>query len=279
MQANELCYKHIQRKMLKRKSFLVVTGAFVFIGTTYVSYALTAKPKVTYEADLPTNPNERTKAIYNSVAKKYDSSVGLDETLIGVSRLRSRVIKDYVTGPHVLEVASGTGRNFEHFWDNKQKFESITCTDFSKDMLQEAFDKYHARKTRGRITTDKFTFKIVDAHAMSKALPNDFYDTVLDTYGLCSFQDPQRVVREMVNVCSPTGQLVFLEHGKSSKYGIVNNYLDKHADSHHSKWGCWWNRDIEKILTQDCADVINVKELKRYQLGTCYLVIAKPIKK
>jgi methyltransferase OMS1 len=265
--------------MLKRKSFLIVSGAFIFLGSTYISYALTNKPKVApLDPNFPQDPNEQTRAIYDSIAKKYDSSVGWDETLIGLTRIRAKIIRNYVHGPNVLEVASGTGRNFDDFWENKHKYESVTCTDYSHEMLQEAYNKYYTRKQRGKIQQDKFTFKVVDAHALSQSLPQDYFNTVIDTYGLCSFEDPQRVVREMSHVCAPDGTLLFLEHGKSAKYSFVNNYLDKHAHSHHSKWGCWWNRDIEKIL-RDCNDVIDVNEIKRYHLGTCYLVLAKPLKK
>lgn len=262
--------------MLKRKSFLIVSGAFIFLSSSYVSLTLNQKPIVKEDRTLPSDPNDKTRAIYDSIAKKYDSRIRFDEYLIGVTKLRRNIINKYVHGPNVLEVASGTGRNFDYFWENKNKYETVTCTDYSREMLQEAFNKYDSRRKRSQTSKDQFSFKVVDAHALGQYLPNDHFDTVIDTYGLCSFNDPKQVVREMAHVCAPDGTLIFLEHGKS-KFQWLTNYLDKYAHVHHSKWGCWWNRDIEKIL-RDCSDILDIKEIKRYQFGTCYCVIAKPIK-
>ena len=58
---------------------------------------------------------------------------------------------------------------------------------------------------------------------------------MIDTYGLCSFQNPQQVVREMSRVCAEDGTLVFLEHGKSVNWQFLTNYLNKHAQDHYDK--------------------------------------------
>ena len=41
------------------------------------------------------------------------------------------------------------------------------------------------------------------------------FDTVVDTFGLCSYEDPIAALREMRRVCQPGGQVLLLEHGRS----------------------------------------------------------------
>ncbi|KAL0491231.1 hypothetical protein AKO1_009980, partial [Acrasis kona] len=257
------------------KGVLFAGGLFLFGSATYASLLLNAKQKPTNQ---PTNnviqsTNDGTKAIYNSIARKYDSEVNLDERLIGITKLRRETISEFVKGPNVLEIATGTGRNFDVFWNNREKYNTVTCTDYSKEMLQEAFEKYDRKKD----VKKQFLYKVVDAHEVSKHLPNDHFDTVIDTYGLCSFHDPKQVVTEMSRLCKENGRLIFIEHGRSSKWNFMSKLLDQSAPSHYEKWGCWWNKDILKIF-EDCSDVMTIERVDTYQFGTCYRVIAKPKK-
>ena len=40
-----------------------------------------------------------------------------------------------------------------------------------------------------------------------------------------------------------------LQHGRGT-WSFINSMLDKDAQKHHDKWGCWWNRDILGLLEQ-----------------------------
>jgi methyltransferase OMS1, mitochondrial len=48
-------------------------------------------------------------------------------------------------------------------------------------------------------------------------------------------------------VLRPGGQLLLLEHGRSS-WDFINALLDRDAPQHYQKWGCWWNRDISQLV-------------------------------
>lgn len=75
-----------------------------------------------------------------------------------------------------------------------------------------------------------------------------YYDTVLQNFGLCSVADPHRLLANMAAVVRPdSGRIYLLEHGRGS-YGWLNSLLDKFASGHFRKYGCWWNRDIEAIV-------------------------------
>ena len=61
-----------------------------------------------------------------------------------------------------------------------------------------------------------------------------------------------------------SGKIYLLEHGRS-EWDWVSNILDKHADPHAKRWGCYWNRDILAIVREAGLEIESVA---RYHLGT-----------
>jgi methyltransferase OMS1 len=113
----------------------------------------------------------------------------------------------------------------------------------------------------------------------SPGTTNAKYDTIIQTFGLCSVSDPGRVLSKMAEVVKPgSGRVILLEHGRSS-YSLVNSLLDKHATNHFMKYGCWWNRDIEGIIRQAVSNIpeLQIVRLERpsLQLGTVLVVELK----
>lgn len=99
------------------------------------------------------------------------------------------------------------------------------------------------------------------------------YDTIIQTFGLCSVADPVTVLCNLASAVKPeTGRIVLLEHGKGW-YGIVNGLLDKNAGKHFEKYGCWWNRDIEALVDEAVQktpglEVVKVTRPNVLQMGT-----------
>ena len=87
-----------------------------------------------------------------------------------------------------------------------------------------------------------------DGQPLSK-FPTASFDTVVDSFGLCSHEDPVQVLQEASRVCKPNGRILLLEHGRAH-YDFLNARLDSSAEAHHQKWGCYWNRDINAIIKQ-----------------------------
>ncbi|GAP91284.1 putative ubiquinone menaquinone biosynthesis-related protein [Rosellinia necatrix] len=93
----------------------------------------------------------------------------------------------------------------------------------------------------------------------------DKYDTIVQTFGLCSVRDPVSLVSLMASSLRPgTGRILLLEHGRSV-WDLVNGLLDRGARGHHERFGCWWNRDIEAIVSEAARQVpgLEIVRLRR----------------
>jgi methyltransferase OMS1, mitochondrial len=106
------------------------------------------------------------------------------------------------------------------------------------------------------------------------------YDTIIQTFGLCSVADPGRLLANMAAKVQPdTGRIILLEHGRGL-WDWMNNRLDKSAPKHFQKFGCWWNRDIEKLVREAEQTVpgLEVVKLERplwFQWGTTMMIELK----
>ena len=134
----------------------------------------------------------------------------------------------------------------------------------------------------------------VVADAAKTPFRDGSFDTVVDTFGLCSFEDPVAALREMGRVCrrrSPSrrsvggggddawggegdgGRIFLLEHGRSQTHGWLSNILDHFATPHAERWGCYWNRDIVGAV-RDAG--LEIEECRTFHLGTTYYIVARP---
>lgn len=68
------------------------------------------------------------------------------------------------------------------------------------------------------------------------------------------------------------GKILLLEHGRST-LGFVNDYLDEIAKEHADRYGCWWNKDIEKVVS---ASGLVVESMNRSAFGTVYEYVLRP---
>ena len=146
---------------------------------------------------------------------------------------------------------------------------------FGKNGKNEKLEKRENVANKTRMLADA---RVSDAAASPFA--SDSFDAVVDTFGLCSFEDPVAALREMSRVCrkgrgekdAPPGKIYLLEHGRSD-WAWLSNILDRHADPHAKRWGCYWNRDILAIVREAGLEVQSVA---RYHLGTTYVIVAAP---
>jgi ubiquinone/menaquinone biosynthesis C-methylase UbiE len=102
----------------------------------------------------------------------------------------------------VLEVGAGGGLNLNYY--DAKKVKTIVGLDSSAELLGAAEEK---AKTVG------ISFEPMLADAEDIPLENNSVDSVLVTYTLCSIADVRRALTELRRVLTPTGHLVFCEHG------------------------------------------------------------------
>ena len=180
----------------------------------------------------------------------------------------------------MLEVSAGTGRNAD-FYDLK-RCKSLTFVDLSDPMMQvarEKFQKSHPEYSRAVTPRTPVTFLTQSA---LDPLPEDVtkevkreggYDTILQTMGLCSTPQPATLLMHLGMLAHPErGRILLLEHGRSH-YEWLNDILDKTAAERANKQGCWWNRDIGRIVEESG---LVVEKVTRKHFGTLWIVEARP---
>jgi methyltransferase OMS1 len=202
---------------------------------------------------------------YQRIAEAYDEEISREEAAMGMNLLRRALLYFHAAG-NVLEVGAGTGRNLSYY---PAGVNEITLTDVSDQMLLQA------RKKVKQLKEDKSRFKlfVADALNMTEYYKEDAFDTVVDTFGLCSFDDPVEVLRELQRVCKPGGKILLLEHGRSKTFEGLNNYLDRNAERHAKNWGCVFNRDIDKLIEESG---LKIEKLHRWHFGTTYYIVCRP---
>ncbi|EKJ75180.1 hypothetical protein NXS19_005172 [Fusarium pseudograminearum] len=281
-------------------------GFYIF-GTAAASFKATPCSGACEHA----TPTGRPPALDGDNAEQFDKELTLPEWWMGITKLRKR-LAEHADG-HVLELAMGTGRNLEYFnWEPLNKrvegklskvgskmprgVLSFTGLDISVDMLDVARKRLvktvppmetsapivrastMADHTGGQLSylNDQLRLIHSDAHhpIPGPATPaTTKYDTVIQTFGLCSVSDPVAVVNNLAKVVKPgSGRIILLEHGKGW-YGIVNGLLDQNAGKHFEKYGCWWNRDIEGLVEEATSktpglEIVKVERPNILQMGT-----------
>jgi len=197
---------------------------------------------------------------------------------MGIKKLRKKLAAK--AKGDVLEVSVGTGRNLEGYigFGTKDKkgtsLKSFTALDKSAEMLEVAHEKFS--KLYPGIIGVRWVIGDACVEGAIPAPPRNSdersgnleggkYDTVVQTMGLCSVQDPVALLRNLGNVVKEEeGRILLLEHGRG-RWEWLNGVLDKFAEGHAREFGCWWNRDLGAVVRESGLEVV---EVKRWHGGT-----------
>ena len=246
--------------------------------------------------------NPQRNEQYSKVATCYDDAIGRDEFYTGINLIRRLLLYWYAKGT-VLEVGAGTGRNIPYY--KHPNVQRVVLVDSCYEMLEQARDKVMMMRTKNK-KGPHYAFVQADSAQLDQ-LPDHAFDTVIDTFGLCSYDDPVAVIREMIRKCKrkdENGVLIFIEHGRSKSWNFITRHLDKHAEQHAANWGCVWNRDLDDILqtvtTSTTTDTnqnntnmntttgsnvtisssslpsMELVHLHTFHFGTTYVIVARP---
>ena len=116
----------------------------------------------------------------------------------------------------VLEVGAGTGLQAPFYAANSD-IKEVTFVDASRGML----DGLRAKLSNAPLP---FKTEVVEADAARLPLSTGAYDCVVDTFGLCVYDEPVAVLRELGRVVKPAGRILLLENARPSN-ALLGAYL------------------------------------------------------
>jgi len=271
--------------VVARRAGIVLAGGGVYAGASGLAYLYFTAGREDEEdtkrqlsgsngngnncCSFVTNPDRVEK--FDELAAKYDFLINNDERFMMMNLLRKSLLYWHATGT-VLEMAAGTGRNCSYY--PASTVDRVILTDTSMPMLQQARRKVHELQHDKDDAKPKFAILQADGNA-ALDFPEDSFDTVVDTFGLCSFENPVAALQQMERVCKPNGKILLLEHGRSKTWQWISEYLDKTAERHAKNWGCVYNRDLDQII-KDSG--LQLEILHTWHFGTTYYMVCRPNK-
>ncbi len=267
---------------------MTILGVSVLAMSTYCGYLYTSYRREVAQAQSMAVPEDVSDR-YNHTAGTFDADVEMSEKLMRLGAKRRELVQR--ARGDVLEVSCGTGRNIEYYElgekrtvDEKGRAgvrgcRSVTFVDLSPEMVaitRKKFERLHP----GFAGTGRVEFRAQDARDVSPPRPHaqgqgqgGYYDTIVQTMGLCSMPDPAGALKHLGTITEPQqGRILLIEHGRSH-YDWLNRVLDNLAPAHADRHGCWWNRDIGQIIHDSGLEVV---EEQRWHFGTTWRYVLRP---
>lgn len=206
-----------------------------------------------------------TTPVYDRLAREYDDKIWMEEITSYIWYMRRKLMKN-VRGD-ALEVSCGTGRNLKYL--NPKKVTSITFLDTSLPMLEVTQEKF--AKKFSKYDNVQFVQGRAENLVELTSKSHQKFDTVYESFGLCSHEDPSEALDNMKKLVRPGGRIVLLEHGRGY-FESMNDRMDRQAATRAEEWGCRWNLDIGNIVEKSGLEI---EDQTRYHFGTIYFYVLK----
>jgi ubiquinone/menaquinone biosynthesis C-methylase UbiE/predicted ester cyclase len=207
------------------------------------------------ECAIRPSETDRIRTIFDKQAPKYDKSMsGFERWLFAGNR---EWVGERVEGD-VLDLAAGTARNLPYFPAGAR----LTGIELSPEMA-----------ALGRARADDLgrEFEMVVGDATALPFPDESFDTVVCTYGLCTIPDDAAAVREAKRVLRPGGRILLAEHVRSPN--SVLRTIQRIAEPFAHRFG--GDHLLREPLEHLEAEGFEVEELKRQKAGWVELVSAR----
>lgn len=199
----------------------------------------------------------RIQRIYDDRAPAYDRSLGIVERLL-LGSLRQEF--GALLQGETLEVAVGSGLNLPFY---TSRITAATGVDLSEGMLEIA---------RERAASLGIPIALQQADAASLPFSDRSFDTVAISLALCTIPDPAQAFRELARVCRPNGQIVLLEHVRSTSAPLA--FLQRLLSPCNERAvGCHLDRDTLGLAISMGLTPLSVI---RRRAGIAILAVLKP---
>lgn len=178
------------------------------------------------------------------MARLYDPFLWAGEAA-GMRRRRAELLTS--ARGCVVEIGAGTGLNLQHY---PEAVTELVLTEPEPGMRRKIA---RCLKRQGRPA------RIVDAPADCLPLADASVDTVVSTLVLCTVPDAEAALHEIARVLRPGGQVLFIEHVRSSS-GRLAAWQDRLVRPWRSfGGGCVCNRPTLQLM-RACGYTVDVQE-------------------
>jgi ubiquinone/menaquinone biosynthesis C-methylase UbiE/predicted ester cyclase len=207
------------------------------------------------ECPVPPSETERIRQIFDKQAPKYDKSMSRFERWLFAGN-REWVCRR--AEGEVLELAAGTARNLPFYSPDVK----LTGVELSPEMAELG-------RARAEDLGHHIEMKVGDAEALD--FPDEFFDTVVCTYGLCTIPDDAAAIREANRVLRPGGRILLAEHVRSPNSLVRTIQRGLQPFAHRFGGDHLLREPLERLA----AEGFELEEVKRLKAGWVELVSAR----
>ena len=162
----------------------------------------------------------------------------------GFQRLRSGLLQS--AQGNVLEIGLGTGLNVPHYPAKVSQLRAVDPAPLLPDRVAQ------------RSTNVSFPVELSRASAEELPYEDHSFDCVVSTWTLCTIADPVKALREIRRVLKPTGQFLFLEHGRSDD-ALTAIWQDRlNPIQNVIGCGCNLNRLIDRLIREAGLHIVQL---------------------
>ena len=196
--------------------------------------------------DITQTPPARASTGWaRTFAATYDPFLWAGERA-GVRALRAEVLRR--ARGRTVEIGAGTGLNLPHYPEDLEDLLLVEPDPAMRARLGTRLDR------RGRRA------RLVDAPAEELPFADASVDTVVSTFVLCTVDAPDVALREIARVLRPEGQLLFIEHVRSSSPRLARWQDRLAAPWRRFAQGCRCNRATAELIAACGFSLDDVRE-------------------
>ena len=224
-------------------------------GYSYTHY----KSELNFQKEVYDNSRYKRINLFNvhqNLAFYIDPILEDYEKKKNIGKLRTELLS-YAKG-YILETAIGTSRNIKYYPEGS----NILGTDWSSNMIEVALKKIIPNGI-------EIDYKMEDTEKMM--FNDDVFDTVVDTFGLESYVNPEKALQEMKRVCKKGGRILILASGLSNNR-FLNTFLKMKSPHVLRNYGYFPDREWDPIIK---SMGLEIEKAERKFNGTIYLYVLK----